>query len=178
MPVGTTRTSEKRGILIVRLLPVLFAAVLVTAVAAGLWNVANPSNGDAPAALGAYRLSQIVTGPAAVSQMTQLHGKGVGVVGGYIAHYEGPSGSVVAYVGETSSENDAATLLEQMEQSIGTANQYFTNLKSVTVDGVKLFSVRSGPESHYFWTTGKKVIWLAFGKDDRAGLVAAVGAIN
>ena len=175
---GASRASRRRGSILVRLLPILFAAGLIAVVVAGLWNSANPSRGSAPEAIGAYQLSQIVTGPAAVTQMARLHGKGIGVVDGYVGHYEGPSGGIVAYVGEAASDSDAAALLKQMEQSIGTSNQYFTNLKTVTVNGVKLFSVRSGPENHYFWATGKKVIWLAFDKDDQTALAAAVTTIN
>ncbi len=172
------RVSVKRGSPWVRLLPLAFAAVLVAAVVVGLWSAANPPRGDAPTSFGTYQLTQIVTGPAAVAQMSKLHGKGVGVDGGYVGHYEGPSGGAVAYVGETSSEAGALELLRQMEVRIGAGNQYFTNLRAVTVDGVKVFAVRSGSESHYFWATGKKVAWVAFDREDQAGLAAAVRAIQ
>jgi len=76
--------------------------------------------------------------------------------------------------GETASERDAADLLRQMEERIGAGNQYFTDLKPLTVEGVGLFTVRSGPQSHYFWQTGKKVIWMGFDRDDPTELAIAV----
>ncbi len=172
------RSHAKRRSVWVRLLPLGFAAVLIAAVVIGLWNAANPPQGDAPNSFGSYQMAQIVTGPAAVAQMSKLHGKGVGVDDGYVAHYQGPSGGAVAYVGETASEAAALELLKQMEVRIGAGNQYFTNLRAITVDGVKLFAVRSGSESHYFWATGKKVAWVAFDREDQAGLAAAVRAIQ
>ena len=170
--------EPKHGNWPVRLLPILFMLGLVAAVGTGLWNAANPHEGAAPLAIGEYRQTQVVTGPAAVSQMSRLHGKGVGVSDGYVGHYEGRGGGMVAYVAETPSEADADSLLRQMEERIGTGNQYFTGLKPVAVDGVRVLSVQSGQESHYFWAAGKKVVWIAFDRDDQPALVSAVRVIR
>lgn len=171
---ATERRPRKRRSILVQLVPVVFAAVLIGAVAAGLWQAANPATGAAPTSFAGYQISQLVTGPDAVARMSRLHGKGVGVTDGYIGHYESGSNGVVAYVGDTISEQDAASLLKQMEDRIAAGNQYFIDLRPVSVDGKRVLWVRSGQESHYFWQQGSKVIWLAFDKDDRAGLAAAV----
>ncbi len=161
-----------------RLLPVLFAAVLVWAVASGLWNAANGPDGPAPRDFASYRLTRTITGPEAVEQMSKLHGKGVGVTDGYVAHYDGSSGGAVLYVGETTTEKDAAGLLEQMVVRIGPSNRYFTGLKPVTVEGTRAYSVRGGQESHYFWQVKNKVVWVGFDRDDPAGLAAVVRAVR
>ncbi len=163
---------------LVRLVPLVFAAALVGAVVLGLWQAANPPKSEAPQAIGTYGLTQLVTGQAAVAQMSKLHGKGVGVLDGYIAHYEGPKGGAIAYVATTASEKDAADLLGQMEGRIAAGNQYFAGLKPVSVEGFRVLSVRSGQESHYFWATGEKVIWVAFDRDDPPALAAAVKVIS
>ena len=113
-----------------------------------------------------------------MAEMSRLHGKGVGLKDGYVAHYDGPSGGAVLYVGSAESEKAAADLLGQMEERIGPNNRYFTGLRSVVVEGVRLFSVRSGQESHYFWQVGDKVVWLGFDRDDPAALAEAVQRVR
>ena len=177
-PIPTARRVRRGGSPIARIVPFVFAVALVAAVAGGLWSAAKAQQGDAPQQLGSYRLREVTTGPAAVAQMSRLHGRGVGVVDGYVGHYEGPSGGAMLYVGETASEKDALDLLGQMEERIGAGNQYFTDLKSLTVEGVRLFTVRSGPQTHYFWQTGKKVIWMGFDRDDPTELAIAVKGLR
>ncbi len=173
-PLPAPRRVRRGGSSIGRIVPFVFALLLVAVVTVGLWSAANVQQGGAPASLGTYRLSQVTTGAAAVAQMSRLHGKGVGVVDGYVAHYESSSNGAMLYVGETASEKDASGLLRQMEERIGAGNQYFTNLKPLTVNGVKLFTVHSGPETHYFWQTGKKVVWIGFDRDDPTELATVV----
>ena len=175
---AATRPPRRLHGATVKVVPMLFVVVLVAAVATGLWNAANEQDGPAPRSLGGLQLGQTITGPEAVAQMSKLHGKGVGVVDGYIAHYQGPSGGAVLYVGQTASEGDAALLLKQMEERIGAGNQYFTNLKATTVGGVKIFSVLSGKQTHYFWQAGDLVNWIGFDQDDPDALAAAVKAIG
>ncbi len=177
-PVPATGQVRRRGTPIGRIVPFVFAVALVAAVAIGLWSAANGPQGDAPQQLGNYQLSELTTGPAAVAQMSRLHGKGVGVVDGYVGHYESASNGAMLYVGETASEKDAVDLLGQMAERIGAGNQYFTDLKPLTVEGVKVFTVRSGPQTHYFWQAGKKVIWMGFDRDDPAELDLAVKGLR
>lgn len=161
-----------------RWMPLVFGAILLFAVVAGLWNAANPPAGPAPPGLAGLRLTRTVTGAEAVAEMSRLHGKGVGLKDGYVAHYDGPSGGAVLYVGSAESEGAAAELLGQMEERIGPDNRYFTGLRPLVVEGVRLFFVRSGQESHYFWQAGDKVVWIGFDRDDPAALVAAVRGVR
>ncbi len=176
--VGTHPSGRAWGRPLIRLLPLVFGAGLLWAVGSGLWSAANGSGGTAPPTFAGYRLAQTTSGPDAVAQMSKLHGKGVGLVDGYVAHYDGASGGAVVYVGATASEKDALQLLEQMERRIGAGNQYFADLKPVTVEGVRVLSVRNGQESHYFWQTGSKVIWIGFDRVDPASLSAALKAFR
>ncbi len=175
---GRARQTPTSRNHLVRLFPLIFAVLLVTAVAVGLWNASTLQQGVAPGNLGAYELGDLVTGPAAVAQMSRLHGKGVGVMDGYVAHYSGPSGGAVLYVGEAASEKDSVELLRQMEERIAAGSRYFAGLRRLTVEGVEVFTVRSGPETHYFWQTGKRVIWIGFDRDDPAGLATTVRSLR
>lgn len=172
------RTSRKRNRTLVRFVPVLFAAVLIAAVFSGLWSAANGTDGPAPRSLAGLSLTQVVAGPEAVSQMSKLHGKGVGVVDGYVAHYQGAAGGAVLYVGEMGSVENAVALNRQMEERIAAGNPYFTDLKPLVVEGMQLFSVRSGAETHYFWQAGPLINWIGFDRDDPAALAVAVATVR
>jgi hypothetical protein len=172
------RASRKQRSILVRLVPVVFAAVLITAVFSGLWASANGPDGPAPRSLGTFSLAQVITGPEAVSQMSRLHGKDVGVVDGYIAHYQGARGGAVLYVGEMGSVENAVALNRQMVERIAAGNPMFTDLSSLTVEGMEVFAVRSGTETHYFWQVGELINWIGFDRDDPAALAEAVRAIR
>lgn len=175
---AAVRTRSNQGRLVVRLVTVVFAFALAAAVAFGLWEASNTPSGPAPKQLASLSLAQVITGPDAVAQMSKLHGKGVGVVDGYIAHYQGANGGAVLYVGQMGSAENASTLAKQMEARIGAGNQHFTGLKSLQVEGTKVFTVRSGPETHYFWKSEDLVNWIGFDMDDPLALAAAVRALR
>jgi hypothetical protein len=161
-----------------RLVPVVFAAVLIVAVISGLWGEANGTDGPAPNNLAGLTLAQVVTGPEAVSQMSRLHGKGVGLVDGYIAHYQGARGGAVLYVGEMGSVENAVALNKQMVDRIAAGNPMFTDLSSLAVEGVEVFKVLSGPETHYFWQIGELINWIGFDRDDPVALAEAVRVVR
>jgi hypothetical protein len=172
------RPSGRRRRNLVRFVPVAFAVVLVVAVFSGLWSAANGPDGPAPRSLAGMSLAQLIAGPEAVSQMSKLHGKGVGVVDGYIAHYQGSGGGAVLYVGRMGSVENAVALNQQMVDRIAVGNPMFTDLSSLTVEGTEVFKVRSGPESHYFWREGELINWIGFDRDSPAALAEAVRVVR
>lgn len=111
-----------------------------------------------PQKLGAVILTEAVTGQEAIDDMSMLHGKDVGLTGGWVGHYQSRG---TAFVGETVDETGAAQLLEAMVARIGAGNRVFTNLKSTQIDGQKLYFVTGQGQNHYFYQKGNKVIWLA-----------------
>ncbi len=168
------RTRAQR----VRNLSLRLAIVLIVIVAFALWSTDDTVGGDAPSKLVAYKRTQVVTAPQAVAQMSQLHGKAVGIVDGYIATYRADQNSLVAYVGQMASPSDAEALNKLMENRIARGNAIVTGLKSLKIDGTRVLFVKAGPETHYFWAVGSRVIWLAFDKDDPPGLHAAMKAFK
>ncbi len=123
----------------------------------------SPSPGVAPSApgvpqkLGGVNLVDALTGQEAVEDMSMLHGKGVGLVGGWVGHYQSKG---IAFVGEAVDEKGAAQLLEAMVQRIGAGNATFRNLRDSVIDGQKAYSVTGQGQNHYFYQKGNKVIWL------------------
>jgi hypothetical protein len=171
-------TSQTRKYVLARLVPMLFGALLVGLVFAELRSAADVPTGPAPRSLAGLTLAQVVTGPDAVYQMSRLHGKGIGVLDGYIAHYRGATGGAVLYVGEMGSVESAVAFNRQMVDLIAAGNPMFTDLRSLAVENIEVFEVRSGPETHYFWQVGELINWIGFDRDDRDALAAAVRAIR
>ncbi|MBI2954550.1 MAG: hypothetical protein HYY30_09570 [Chloroflexi bacterium] len=111
-----------------------------------------------PQKLGAVTLIDALTGQKAIDDMSMLHGKDVGLTGGWVGQYQARG---TAYVGETVDEEVAAQLLDAMVARIGAGNRVFTGLRSAQVDGQKVYFVTGLGQNHYFYQKGNKVIWLA-----------------
>ena len=114
---------------------------------------------EIPRSLGGMSLSgDVMMGEAAVNEMRQLHGRDVGMVGGWVAHYQR---NATVYVGEISDEESAVKLLEAMVSRIGAGNAVFKDLQRARFEGQELYSVFGLGQNHYFYQKGSKVIWLA-----------------
>jgi hypothetical protein len=161
-----------------RLMSVVFAIAMIAAVVVGLWVSVSGPDEAASNRLARLRLVETVTGPEAVAEISRLHGAGTGVTGGYVAHYQGSAGRAVLYVGRTDSDQDAAVLMKQLEDRIVEESDRYSDLEPRMVGGVRVLSVLSGGEPHYFWQARSLVIWLGFERDYPAGLIAAVNALH
>jgi hypothetical protein len=172
------RASRQRNRALALLVPLFFGLLLAGLVFAEMRNAADVPIGPAPRSLAGLTLAEVVTGPEAVSQMSRLHGKGVGIVDGYIAYYQGATGSAVLYVGEMGTVENAVALNQQMVDLIAEGNPIFTDLTTLTVEGMEVFAVRSGPETHYFWQVGELINWIGFDRDDPSVLTAAIRVVR
>lgn len=103
-------------------------------------------------------LIDVLTGQEAIEDMSMLHGKDVGLVGGWVGHYQARG---IVFVGEIADEKGAARLLDAMVARISAGNRVFTNLRSTEIDGQRLHSVTGQGQKHYFYQKGNKVIWLS-----------------
>ena len=114
---------------------------------------------EVPRSLGGMSLSgDVMMGEAAIKEMSQLHGRDVGMVGGWVAHYQR---NATVYVGEIVDEVSAAKLLDAMVSRIGAGNAMFKDLQRVRFEGQDLYSVFGQGQNHYFYQKGNKVIWIA-----------------
>ena len=164
---STLRPRANRKAMIIGV-QVFIGLALTIAVVGGLWDQAQqpPEAGAAadaadaagiPAQIAGLRRTQTVTGPQAVAQMQELHGKDVGVVNGWIAHY-GNDG--IIWYGEARDEATAIQLLEAMTRRIQAGNRVFTGLKQLQVEGRPVFTVAGQGQRHYYYRQGRLVIWV------------------
>ena len=89
--------------------------------------------------------------------MSELHGKNVGLTGGWVGRYQSKG---VVWVGEISDENGAVQLLNAMVSRIGAGNPVFTNMRRKDIDGVTGYTATGLGQNHFFYQKGNKVIWL------------------
>lgn len=113
---------------------------------------------DIPRKIGGQSLLNVLTGQEAIDDMSELHGQGVGIVGGWVGHYQA-RGTV--WVGETTDDQVAVGLMRAMVSRISVANGPFRDLRNKEIDGQKLYSATGLGQNHYFYQKGNKVIWLA-----------------
>ncbi|MCL5962641.1 MAG: hypothetical protein M1358_25575, partial [Chloroflexi bacterium] len=111
-----------------------------------------------PQKLGAVTLLNAVTGQDALNNLSELHGKGVGITGGWVGHYQARA---TVWVGEATDEKGAVQLLDAMVSRISAGNATFRDLRSAIVATQQVYSVTGLGQNHYFYQKGNKVIWLA-----------------
>ncbi len=169
-PGAGRRSRSSRRALIIAVQVVLGLAILV-AVTVGIWDQAQkPPGSDAgmgpvselaasiPTQIGGLRRGAMMTGAQAMEELQQLHGKGVGLSKGWIAHY---GKDAIVYLGETKDEAIATQVFEAMTTRIGAGNQYFKNLQQLQVNGRQVYTVTGQGQRHYYYQQGRQVIWIA-----------------
>ena len=112
-----------------------------------------------PTKLGSLGLGQTMTGPDALAEFAQLHGKGFDLTGGYMAHYG--KDQALLWVGQAKDPASAQALLEEMAQKIGPDNAMFKNLQALDISGSTLYSAVGQGQQHYFYAVNAKIVWLA-----------------
>lgn len=168
-------TQNKRRA--VRIVQIVMALGLVLAVWIGWQAYAsdtprwNPyETGDhsqmVPKELGGLKLAGQLMGQDAIASISELHGKDVGVIDGYMARYRGGGADVMLWMGQAKSPADAADLLTGMTGGIARGNPNFSNLEKLNVDGVTVYTVTGGGERHFYYSREDKVIWLAVSGSD------------
>jgi len=142
-------------------LQVLIALTVLAAVSYGLWQTTAEQADEAfavPGQIGGYQLADVYRGQEAMAELKRLHGKDIGLSGGWIGYYQDKA---VAWVGAVQNEGQAFQLLDAMNRRIGAGNGPFTNLQQLQFDGQTVFTVVGQGQRHYYYQRGKLVIWLA-----------------
>lgn len=138
---------------------IVVAIVLVLAVMASRLGLRNAARSTTiPQSIAGLQLHKAVTGQAAIAEISDLHGKDVGVTGGWVGYYDN---KVVIWMAEISEEESARGLLKAMEQRIATGNRIFTDLKKIQEGNVTVFSVIGMGQRHFFYQKENKLVWIA-----------------
>lgn len=147
------------GKLIVVLVPVFFALVIGMSVASGLWSAASQQEvTPAPRELAGYHLDQAMSGPQAIAEVSELHGKDIEVKEAWVGHYQG-SGTIWAARAE--SEDRAVKLLDKMVKGIGEGRSPFQDLRELEIEGIPVYTVTDGRQQHFFYQRADQVVWVA-----------------
>lgn len=112
-----------------------------------------------PAKVGALLLTQSMTGPEALAEFAQLHGKGFDLTNGYMAHYG--KDQALLWVGQAKDNAAAVAMVEQMAEKIGPDNAMFKDLQPLDISGKTLYSATGQGQQHFFYAVSDKIVWLA-----------------
>ncbi|MBI4319093.1 MAG: hypothetical protein HY675_11440 [Chloroflexi bacterium] len=156
-----TKPSRAKRTSVIVVAQLLLGALLIVFVARALW--ASPEEGTqtsavVPQKIAGLSLARSVTGQSAVADLKKLHGKDVGIVGGWIGYY--PNKAII-WVGETQSEGHAYQLIDAMTRRIRAGNDMFTDLQQLRIGSQVVFSVVGQGQRHYYYQKGSLTVWIA-----------------
>lgn len=133
-----------------------------------------------PLALGGLPRTHAVQGDDALREINRLHGRSIRARDGFVAHYERDGGVAMLYVSRAYLEPMARWQLSRMVEGIrrgeSNAEGRFVHLKTRERDGLTLYSALGLGQVHYFYRSGRTIVWLA--TDPRVAEPALADAIR
>ena len=171
------RSGASVGKLLAFAVPLVFAIAISLSVAAGLWSATSQQETTpAPRQLAGYDLDQVMTGQEAIAEISELHGEDIPVAEAWVAHYQA-NGTV--WAARAADTGQAIQLLDRMVRGIQRGTSPFSGLTRSQFEGIPVYAVTDGRQTHFFYRQGDRVVWLATprGAED-AFLSAAVQEIS
>lgn len=118
-----------------------------------------------------------LSGESAIESVSQLHGTNINVSTAYIASYQGlDNQSMSIWYSEAKNEKDAKALFQVMDEKMPNS-QVFKNLQTIKINNMEFRSVTGMDLQHYYWQTGKRVIWIAIGAPDSSSVLKQVAPL-
>ncbi len=118
-----------------------------------------------PAKLGSLTLTKTTEGAGALSELTQMHGASLDLVGGYRADYAGEGSRATLWVGQAKDSAAAQAMADTMAQKIGSGNPVFSDLQTLNIGERKLYTATGQDQQHFFYAVNDKIVWLAADPD-------------
>lgn len=112
-----------------------------------------------PPDLAGIPLDEARYGAAATAEITHLHGRSFPLLAAAAGEYGG--GLATLWVGETVAAWRAAQMIRAMEQSIGEGRSPFLPAGEQIVAGRTVHVLEGMGQSHFYFLSGRRVIWLA-----------------
>ncbi len=132
-----------------------------------------------PAKLGSLTLTKTMQGADALTELTQMHGGGFDLKGGYRADYAGDGSEATLWVGQAKDAAAAQAMADAMAQKIGAGNPTFSDLQTLNIGGRKLYTVQGQDQQHFFYAVNDKIVWLAADPDQAADALHSLwGAVK
>ena len=136
----------------------IMAVVAVALVAAWVtWPRSSPKAAEIPENLGGLSLLRLETGPAAMESVGGMHTGSFALQDAWIATYQG---GAAVWVGDAQSEAEAEQLVQAMASAIGRGGSPFSSPSQRTVNKKPMFTTSDGQQQHFFYRTGKRVVWI------------------
>ena len=144
------------------------AAITAAIVVALLANTSNPPSGQSaspglrvPAALAGTPLTAAARGPAAVKEVTRLHGTRIEVDDAVVARY----GAATLWISASPSPLKASTLLWRMNRRMAGGTSMFADPQPEQRRGRTVFATSGMGQRHIYYQSGSAVLWLAVPPD-------------
>jgi hypothetical protein len=118
-----------------------------------------------PAKLGSLALTKSTQGTGALTELTQMHGSGLDLTGGYRADYAGGGSQATLWVGQAKDAAAAQARADTMAEKIGAGNAIFGDLQTLNIGGRKLYTAAGQDQQHFFYAVNDKIVWLAADPD-------------
>jgi len=115
-----------------------------------------------PRSLAGKSLIAQKSGAVALAEIESLHGKGFALIDGMVVRYD----DAMVWVAKTKDEAAAKAMMDTMTRRIAAAQiaegrSPFTPTGTRQVNGRTVWTLMGMDQSHFYWQTSSKVVWLA-----------------
>ncbi len=110
-----------------------------------------------PKSLAGKSLIAQKSGAVALAEIESLHGKGFEMTDGTVVHY----GDATVWVAKAKDEAAAKSMMATMTRRIAEGRSPFTSMGTRQVNGRMVWTLTGMGQSHFYWQTSDKVVWLA-----------------
>ncbi len=152
------------------------AAIMAAIVVALLANTSNPPSGQSPqielrvpGALAGTSLVGSLRGAAALREVNRLHGRSIDASDAVVARY---ANGAMLWISVSRSPLGASSLLWRMNRGMANGTRVFSTPRPETMRGRAVFATEGMGQKHYYYQSGRYVLWLS------APAEAAAGAIS
>ena len=97
------------------------------------------------------------SGAVALAEIESLHGKGFDLTDGTVVRY----GDAMVWVTKAKDEAAAIAMVDTMTRHITESRSPFTPTGTRQVNGHMVWTLTGMGQSHFYWQTSNRVIWLA-----------------
>ena len=114
-----------------------------------------------PKSLAGESLIAQESGSVALEEIGSLHGKDFDLTDGTVARY----GDATVWAAKAKDEAAAKTMVDTMTRRITEGRSPFTPTGTRPVNGRMVWTLTGMGQSHFYWQTNDKVVWLAISPD-------------
>ena len=120
----------------------------------------DPKGLPLPEQLSSIPLTKETSGAEAVLEFYSIHGQNFGFIAAAVGHYEGDVRATV-YVGETILPVFASWAIFRMARVLDNLHSPFLEIDNLTMGGRWIKYMEGLGQRHYYFQSGRYVIWLA-----------------